>query len=142
MCVRECVHTSVAVAWGNVATVLCFLKHFLLPRCFHNHLILSVNQLLSLTDALGAPKNQAFFFFFFCGRRDSNCTRCEIALEQACYTSLCVPSVWLFILRFFLFFPPKTYFIHHGCLYIYIFFFFFFCISLERLCNRERCHFG
>lgn len=113
----------VAAAWGNVGTVLCFLKHFLTPWCFHNHSILSVNRLLSLTDALGAPKNHAFYFFL-CGRRDSNCTRCEIALEQACDTGLCVPSVWLFILCFFLFFPKRhisSIMVIYICVYIYIF---------------------
>lgn len=42
--------------WSNAV----LLKHFTKPGCFHNHLILFINQVLSLMDALGALKNQAF----------------------------------------------------------------------------------
>ena len=142
VCVRACVHTSVAVAWGNVAIVLCFLKHFLMPWCFHNHLILSVNRLLSLTDALGAPKNQPFFFFFFLWKTWFQLHKMwDSAGTGLWYKPLCAFSLAVYIV-FFSFFSQKTYFIHRGCFYIYIYIFFFFCISLKRFFNREKCHYG
>lgn len=72
--------------------------HFVTRECFHNHLTLFTNQLLSLMAALRAPENQACWRGSDFWRQPTG----ERVHKRDCHYSLWLSSVRLFICWVFL----------------------------------------